>query len=65
MRDENDESIYTYNDKYMRHLLRKSFKGWRVCAFNQYYKSKVCGDVSKILSRVINVEANVYDIIEA
>ena len=41
MRDENDEQIYTYDDKHMRHFLRLRFKGGRICAFNQYYKSKV------------------------
>ena len=35
MRDENDEPMYTYNDEYMRCFARQSFKGGRVCAFNQ------------------------------
>ena len=35
MRDDNDEPIYTYNDKYMRWFVRQSIKGGRVCAFNQ------------------------------
>ena len=26
VRDENDEPIYTYNDKYMRHIVRQSLK---------------------------------------
>ena len=37
LRTEEDEPIYTYNDKYMRHFVRQSIKGGRVCAFNQYY----------------------------
>ena len=36
MRDENDEPIYTYKDKHMRHFVRQSIKGERVCIFNQY-----------------------------
>ena len=40
MRDENDEPINTYNDKYMRWFVRQSNKGGRVCAFNQYNRSK-------------------------
>ena len=36
MRDENDEPIYPYNDKYMRWFVRQSNKGGRVCSFNQY-----------------------------
>ena len=35
MRDENDEPIYTYNDKDMRWFVRQSIKGGPVCAFNQ------------------------------
>ena len=65
MRDENDEPIYTYNDKYMRWFVGQSIKGGRVCAFNQYYRSKICDEVLKILSEKLNVKGNVYDIIEA
>ena len=65
MRDENDEPIYSYNDKYMRWFVRQSIKGGRVCAFNQYYRSKNCYEVSEILSEELNVKGNVYDIIEA
>ena len=50
MRDENDEPIYTYNDKYMRLFVRQSIKGGLVCAFNHYYRSKICDEVLKILS---------------
>ena len=44
MRDENDERISTYNDKYRRHFVRQSIKGRHVCAFNQYDKSNICCD---------------------
>ena len=36
LRTEEDELIYTYNDKYMRWFVRQSIKGGRVCAFIQY-----------------------------
>ena len=39
LRTQEDEPIYTYNDKYMRHFVRQNIKGGRVCSFNQYYKS--------------------------
>ena len=39
LRTEEDEPIYTYNDKYKRWFVRQSIKAGRVCAFNQYYKS--------------------------
>ena len=37
LRTEEDEPIYTYNDKYMRWFIRQSIKGGRACAFNQFY----------------------------
>ena len=65
LRTEEDEPIYTYNDKYMRWFVRQSIEGGRVCAFNQYYESKICDDFSKIISEELNVIGNIYDIIEA
>ena len=35
LRTEDDEPLYKYNDKYMRHSVRQSIKGGRVCALNQ------------------------------
>ena len=34
LRTEDDEPIYTYNERYMRWFDRQSIKGGRVCAFN-------------------------------
>ena len=65
LRTEEDEPIYTYNDKYMRNFVRRSLKGGRVCALKQYYRSKNSDEVLKILSRELIVEGNVYDIIGA
>ena len=65
LRTEEDESIYTYNDKYMRWFVRQSIRRGQVCAFNQYYKSKICDDFLKILSQELNVKGNIIDIIEA
>ena len=48
LRTEEDEPVYTYNDKYTRWFVRQSIKGGRVCAFNQYHKSeKICDDILK------------------
>ena len=49
----------------MRYLVRQSFKGGRVCAFNQNYKSKICDDILKIISVKLNVKGNIYDILES
>ena len=65
LRTDRDEPIYTYNDKYMRHFVRQAAYGGRVCAFNQYYKSNICDDILKIISKELNVEGNTYEKIEA
>ena len=66
LRTEEDEPIYTYNDKYMRWFVRQSIKGGRVCSFNQYYKSNHYDDIKRILSKELGIpkEANIYEIIE-
>ena len=64
LRTEEDEPVYTYNDKYMRWFVPQSIKGGRVCSFIQYYKSEICDDILKILSEELNVIGNIYDIIE-
>ena len=64
LRTEEDEPIYTYNDKYMRWFVRQSINGGRVCAFNQYYKSDHYNDIKRILSKELGVKGNIYDIIE-
>ena len=64
LRTEEDDSIYTYNDKYMRWFVRQSIKGGRVCSFYQYYKSNHYNDIRRILSKELGVKGNIYDIIE-
>ena len=65
LRTEQDEPTYTYNDKYMSWFVRQAAYGGRVCAFNQYYKSKSCDDILKIISKELCLKTNDYDIIEA
>ena len=64
LRTEEDEPIYTYNETYMSSFVRQSIKGGRVCAFNPYYKSKICDDVLKIITKQLCVRRKIYDIIE-
>ena len=65
LRTEQDEPIYTYNDKYMRWFVRQAAYGGRVCSFNRCYKSKSCDDFLKIISKELCVKGNDCDIIEA
>ena len=65
LRTEEDEPIYTYNDKYMSWFVRQSIKRGRVCAFNQYYKSKYCDDILKFINKELAVKGTVFDTIEA
>ena len=64
LRKEEDEPIYTYNDKYMRWFVRPPAYEGRVHAFNQYYKSKSCDDILKTISEELNVKGKIYDNIE-
>ena len=64
LRTEEDEPIYTNNDKYRRWFVRQSIKRGRVCASNQYYISKICDDILKIISKELCVKGYIYDITE-
>ena len=63
-RDENDEPIYTYTDPFMRNFVRKAIKGGRCNAFNQHYKSEILNEFFKIISKELNVNGNICDILE-
>ena len=65
LKTEEDEPIYTYNDKYMRWFVRQSIRRGRVCAFSQYYKLEICADILQNISEELNVKVNFYIIIEA
>ena len=54
LRTEEDEPIYSYSDKYIRWFVRQSIKEGRVYAFNQYYKSNFCDDISNHISKELN-----------
>ena len=64
LRTEEDEPIYTYNDKNMRWFVRQSIKRGRVCSFIQRYKSNHFEVIKRILSKELGVKGNIYDIIE-
>ena len=58
LREENDESIYTYNDEFMRYFVRRSIKTGRCSALNQYYKSIISQEVFNNISKELNVNGN-------
>ena len=64
LRNENDEPIYTYTDPFMRNFVRKAIKGGRCNAFNQHYKSEISDEVFNIVSKELNVDGNVCDVLE-
>ena len=45
--EENDEPIYTYKDKNMRWFVRQKIKRGRISAYNQYYFSNICDEISE------------------
>ena len=49
----------------MRWFVRQSIRGGRICVFNQYYKSKHCDEILKIINKDLAVKGTVYDTIEA
>ena len=51
LRTEEDEPLYLYDDKHMRWFVRQSKERGRVCAFNQYYESKDCEEILKIIKK--------------
>ena len=65
LRTEEDEPIYTYNDKYLRWSVRQAAYGGRVCAFRQYYKSNIYDNILNIISKELKIEENTYEKKEA
>ena len=63
-RDEKDEPIYTCNDEFMRHFVRQSIKGGRCFALNQYYKSNFSDEVFNIISKLLDNNGNICEILE-
>ena len=49
----------------MRNFVRKAIKGGRCNAFNQHYKSEISDEVFKIISKELNVNGNICEIIKS
>ena len=63
LKDENNEPIYTYTDPFIRNFVRKSIEGGRCNAFNLQYKSEGSDEVFHIISKELNVNGNICDIL--
>ena len=63
-RDENDESIYSYEDAFMRHFARQSIKSGRCAALNQYYLPTISDEVFNNISKELNVNGNLCENLE-
>ena len=46
-----DREFYTFNDKYLRDIIRRSVKGGRVGAFNRYFESNQCEELLNIITK--------------
>ena len=64
LRDENNEPIYISNDEVMQHFVRQSIKGRRCSAPNQYYKRNNSDEVFNIISKELDINGNVCEILE-
>ena len=49
----------------MRNFVRKAFKGGRCTAFNQHYISEISDEVFNFISKELNVNGNVCEILES
>ena len=64
LKDENDEPIFTYTDPFMRNFDRESIKGGRCNAFNQHNESENSDEVFNFISKELNVNGNICDLLE-
>ena len=64
LRDENDETIYTYTDTLMRTFTRKNMKGGQCSALYQCCKPIISHDVFNDPSAELDIERNVCEILD-
>ena len=62
--DENDEPIFTQTHPFMRIFVRQSIKGGRCDAFNQHYKSETSDEVFNIISKELDNNGNICELLE-
>ena len=64
LKDENDELIFTYTGPFMRNFVRDSIKGGRCNSFHQHYKSEISDENFNIISKELNVNSNICNLLE-
>ena len=53
-----NKELYTFNDEYVRDVIRKSIKGGRVGAFNRYFESNQCDEILNIIKKHLKINDN-------
>ena len=64
LKEEHDEPIYTYTGPFMRHFVRQNIKGGRCGSFNQYFKPSISDEVFNVISKELNVNGNICEILD-
>ena len=64
LRNEDDEPIYTYTDPFMRSFVLKCVKGGKCNAFNRQYISEFSDEVFNFISKELNINGNICDLLE-
>ena len=60
-----DREFYTFNGKYVRNFIRKSFKGGKIAALNRYIESNQCDEILNTIKKHLKINNNeISNIIE-
>ena len=63
-RDEDNEPIQTYTNAFLKNFVRNSIKGGRCNSFIQHFNSEISDEVFNNISKELNVNGNIYDLLE-
>ena len=64
LKEENDEAIYIYTDPFMRNFVRSSIYSGRCKTFVQHYRSEISDEFLNIISKELNVNGNIRDLLK-
>ena len=57
-------STLTYNDDYIRHFVRQGIKSGRCTSLNQHYKSTISDEVFNNISKELDLNGNICEILD-